>query len=240
MVQNSLKKILTFVAIIAGVAFLMFAQKLVMILSLFGTAGLFLSFPILGHLPILTVLILTFAGFGAITAWAIYKRNLKQVLFPGSILILTPLVAIILIVFSPLSEFLFNTFFFLPFLSIMLSVMVGVGAIMLNPPYRQNVESVFKLIGFTLAAILFSAFLWLLIYLGPMWIGLSLMPNWINYMTFWTGMYLMPRIITLLIAGFILTYLYWPGKKRGLFLTVLGPVFLLELLLFLTINLIVL
>lgn len=49
-----------------------------------------------------------------------------------------------------------------------------------------------------------------------------------------------PRILAFLIASLAVAYLYWPGKKHGLFLEVLGPVLLLELLLLLTINLIIL
>ena len=133
-------------------------------------------------------------------AWAIYKKDLKRVLLPLLILVLLPLTATILIVFSPITEFLFNFFFFLPFLVILLSVFTGLGAMVVSESYRQDVGLALKLIGFTLAAILFSAFLWLFIYLGPLWAALYFMPYWVLFSS-------IPRIITFLVAGLIVFYL---------------------------------
>ena len=226
------KGVATLIAVIAGVVLFVSSPLLIILLGLFGTAMLWLLFPILGYLPILTVLLLTFVGLGTIMVWAIYKKDLKPVLLPCLVLILPVLAATILIMFSPHVKFLLNYFFFLPFLIIMLSIFTGLGAIVINPSYRQDLRRVLKLIVITLGAMALSTFLWLGLYLGPMWAALYLMPYWVLFSS-------IPRIFTFLIAGLIVTYLYWPNKKRGLFLTILGSVFLLELLSFLTINLII-
>ncbi len=232
--SNNARKIsATLVAIIAGVVLFVSSPVLILLLGLFGTAMLWLLFPILGYLPILVVLFLTFAGLGAIIIWALYKRDLKPVLLLCLVLMLPALAATILIMFSPPTEFFFNSFFFLPFLVILISIFIGLGAIVISPYYKQGLRQVSKLIMFTLGALVLSTFLWMILYLGPMWMALYLMPDWVVFS-------LMPRVLTFLIAGLIVFYLYWPGKKRGLFLTVLGPIILLELLSFLTINLIIL
>lgn len=222
-----------FITIAAGFFLLMFSPVLILLLGLFGTAMLWLIFPVLGYLPVLAVLLLTFVGVGAIMAWAIYKKDLKRVFPLSLILVLPALTATILIMLSPPVEFLFNTFFFLPFLIIMLSLFTGLGVIVVGPSYRQDLRQVLKLITFTLAALVFSTFLWMILYLGPMWVALYFMPYWVVLGS-------IPRIFTFLIAGLIVAYLYCPNKERGLFLTILGPVLLLELLSFLTINLIIL
>ncbi len=228
-----MKKTVKLVAVIAVVALLVSSPVLILLLGLFGTAMLWLIFPILGYLPILTVLLLTFVGVGAITAWALYKRDLKPVLLPCLVLVLPALAVIILIALSPPAKFLFNSFFFLPFLIIMLALFIGLGTIVVSQSYKQNLGQVLKLITLTLAALVLSVFLWMILYLGPMWVALYFMPYWVVLGS-------IPRVFTFLIAGLIVAYLYWPGKKRGLFPTVLGPIFLLELLSFLTINLIIL
>lgn len=95
-------------------------------------------------------------------------------------------------------------------------IFAGLGAIMICALFRRSLaKRVLKLIGFTFGAIALSTFLW-------------------------SALYLMSRILTFFIAGLVVAYLYWPGKKRGLFLGVLGPVLALELVLPLTINLIIL
>ena len=58
-------------------------------------------------------------------------------------------------------------------------------------------------------------------------------------LSFWFALFIfLPLPITFIIAPLILIYLYWP-KERWLFSKILGPILLLEFLLFLTISLII-
>lgn len=210
------------VAIIVAIILFMRVPMAVMVLSMFLSALLTLFFSILALLPISTVFLLTFIGFGAIVAWALYKRDLKPVLFPGSLLILPTLVAAILMVFSPTLEWHFTYYLLLPLSAIMLSIFVGLGAIVVSPSSRQDVRQVLKLIAFTFGAIVLSIFFQLALFF--LWaLALRFMPSG-----------------TELVTGLVIAYLYWPGKKRGFFLRVFGAVLALELAMLLTINLIIL
>ncbi len=211
--------------IIAVIAFCVYVARGILVLLVFPPAILEILFPILVFLPIPAILLLISAGLGAIMVWAFHKGDLKQVLFPYSILALLAFtVAISLILFPSLKVF-FTSLWLLPgehLLSIwflpgafLLSIFTGLGAMVINSSYRQDLGQVLKLIKFTFGAIVISTFLW-------------------------TGLYAMPRILTFLVAGLILVYLYWPNKKRGLLPKILGPVLALELALLLTINLIIL
>lgn len=196
-----------------------------MVLLMFPPVMLEVLFPILVFLPVSAILLLISVGLGVITVWAFHKGDLKPVLFPWSALALLVFVAAISIVFFPTLEMTFTSVWLLPgefLLSIwflpgafLLSIFTGLGAIVVSPFYRQDIRQVLKLIKSTFGAIVLSTFLW-------------------------TGLYVMPRIFMFLVAGLIVAFLYWFGKKRGLFLGVLGPVLALELALLLTINLIIL
>jgi len=193
-----------------------------MTLGMLLTALLTLFFSILAVLPISAVLLLTFAGVGAMTVWAFYKRDLERALFPCLALVLPALVAAILMVFFPALEWYFNYLLLLPLSSIMLSTFAGLGAIVVSPSCRQDVGRVLKLTTFIFGAIVLSIFFQLALLF--LWVlALRFIPNGTD-----------------LVTGLVIAYLYWPGKKRGLFLRVLGPVLALELALFLTINLIIL
>jgi len=56
----------------------------------------------------------------------------------------------------------------------------------------------------------------------------------------WAILYLLPKILMFFVVSLIVVYLYWTGKKHGLFLKIFSSVLLLELLLLLTISLIIL
>lgn len=101
---------------------------------------------------------------------------------------------------------------FLPISAVL--IFAGLVTIMVWAFRRRALKRVLKLIGFTLGAIALSTLLW-------------------------SALCLMPRILMFLVAGLVVAYLYWPGKKRGLFLGVLGPVLALELAVLLTINLMI-
>lgn len=210
------------VVIIVTTVFFMRVPMAAMVLGMFLTALLTLFFSILALLPISTVFLLTFIGFGAIVAWAFYKRDLKLVLFPGLLLILPTLVAAILMVFSPTLEWHFTYYLLLPLSAIMLSIFVGLGAIVVSPSSRRDVRQVLKVIAFTFGAIVLSIFFQLALFF--LWaLALRFIPSG-----------------TELVTGLVITYLYWPGKERGFFLRVFGAVLALELAMLLTINLIIL
>lgn len=221
------------IAIVAAIAFFVFVphprgatipknMRAVMMLGVLLTALLTIFFSILAVLPISAVLLLTFVGVGAITIWAFYKRDLKRALFPCLALVLPALAAAILMVFFPTLEWYFNYLLLLPFSAIMLSIFPGIGAILICPSYRQDLSRVFKLITITFGAIVLSIFFQLALLF--LWVlALRFIPNGTD-----------------LVTGLVIAYLYWPGKKRGLFLKVLGAVLALELALFLTIRLIIL
>lgn len=197
-------------------------QRATVILGGFLTALFGLFFPAIALLSVSTVLLLTFVGFGVIMVWAIYKRDLKPVLFPGSLLVLPALVAIILMVFSPTFEWYFTFTLLLPLSAVMLSIFVGLAAIVASPSYRQDMGQVLKLITPTLAAIVLSIFFQLALFF--LWaLVLRSIPGGTDFVT-----------------ALVVVYLYWPGKKRGLFLTVFGAVLALELALLLTIKMITL
>jgi hypothetical protein len=79
----------------------------------------------------------------------------------------------------------------------------------------MKVKKILKLIVCILGAIILSVFIWLVLHM-------------------------LPKILMFFVAFLIVVYLYWPSKKRVLFLEILGPVLALELTLLLTINLIIL
>lgn len=218
--RNAVKKIVILGAIVAAVAFFVLVPKAAIMFGGFSTALLGMFFPVVTFLPISTVLFLTFVGFGAIMAWAIYKRDLKPVVFPGSLLVLPALAAAILMVFSPTFEWHFTFTLLLPLSAVMLSIFVGLAAIMVSPSYRQDTRKVLKLIKFTFGAIVLSIFF-----------QLVMLFLWALALRFVPGG-------TELITGFVIVYLYWPGKKRGLFWRVFGAVLVLELALLKTIGLI--
>ena len=196
-----------------------------MVLLMFPPVMLEVLFPILVFLPVPAILLLISAGLGAITVWAFRRGDLKQVPFTWSAIALLAFAVGISMVVFPTLKVLFTSVWLLPgefLLSIwflpgafLLSIFTGLGAIVVSPSYRQDARQVLKLIKFTFGAIVLSTFLW-------------------------TGLYVLPRIFTFLVAGLIVVCLYWLGKKSGLFLKVLGPVFALEIALLLTINLIIL
>jgi len=242
--RNSVKKklkltkkrimtLVTVIAIVTAIVFFMFVphprgatipknMRVPITLAMLLTALLTLFFSILAVLPISTVLLLTFIGSGAIIIWAFYKRDLKRVLFPCLALVLPALVVTILMVFFPTLEWYFNYLLLLPLSAVFLSTFAGIGAIVVSPSYRQDINQVLKLIAFTFGAIVLSIFFQLALLL--LWaLGLRFIPNGTN-----------------LVTGLAIAYLYWPGKKRGLFLRALGAVLALELALLLTINLIIL
>ena len=212
--------LVTIIVVIAAITLFVRVPMAAMVLGLFSTALLTLFFSVLALLPISTVLLLTFIGFGAITIWAIYKRDLKPVLFPGSLLVLPPLIAAILIIFSPTLEWHLTYYLLLPLSAIMLSIFVGLGAIVISPSCRQDLKQVFKLIGVTFGALVLSMLFQLVLFF--LW-ALAL-----RFVPFGTN----------LVTVFVIAYLYWPGKKRGLFLKVFGAVLALELALLLTVGLI--
>ncbi len=211
--------------IIFVIAFCTYGARGPMALVMFPPVILEVLFPILVFLPVPAILLLISAGLGAIVVWAFCRGDLKRVLSTWSAIALLAFAAGISMVFSPTLKVIFTSVWLLPgefLLSIwflpgafLLSIFTGVGAIVISPSYRQDLRQVLKLIKFTFGAIVLSTFLW-------------------------TGLYAIPRILTFLVAGLILVYLYWFGKKRGLLLRILGPVFALELALLLTINLIIL
>ena len=213
-----------FAIIIAVIAFCNYVARGPMALVMFPPVILEVLFPILVFLPVPAILLLISVGLGIITVWAFCKGDLKRILSTWSVLALLAFAAGISMVFSPTLKAIFTSARFLPgesLLSIwflpgafLLSIFTGFGAIAISPSYRQDLRQVLKLIKFTFGAIVVSTFLW-------------------------TGLYVMPRILMFLVAGLILVYLYWFGKRSGLFLKVLGPVFALELALLLTINLII-
>lgn len=207
--RNSMKKIVILIAIMVAIALFVCVPKAAITLGGFLTALFTMLFPIMTILPVSTVLSLTFVGFGVIVVWAIYKRDLKPVLFPGSLLVLPALTAAISMVFSPTLEWYFTFQLLLPLSAIMLSIFVGLGAIVVSPSYRQDIRQVLKLITFTFGAVVLSIFFQLALFF--LW-ALQLMPH-----------------ITDLVTVLAIAYLYWPGKKRGLFLRVLGAVLVLEL-----------
>jgi hypothetical protein len=216
--RNAVKKIIILGTIVAATAFFILVPQAAIIFGGFSTALLGMFFPIVTLLPVSTILLLTFLGFGAITAWAAYKRDLKPVLFPGSLLLLPALIAAILMAFAPTFEWHFAFTLLLPLSAVMLSIFVGLAAIVASPSYRQDMGQVLKLITSTLAAIMVSIFFQLALFF--LW-ALDLMPH-----------------LTTLVTILVIICLYWPGKKRGLFLRVFGAVLALELALLLTINLI--
>ncbi len=213
------------VVIVAVIAFCVYVARGPMVLLMFPPVILELLFPILVFLPIPAILLLISAGLGAITVWAFKRGGLKRIPPTWSALALLAFTAGISMVFFPTLKVIFTSVWLLPgesLLSIwflpgafLLSIFTGLGAMVISSSYRQDLRQVLELIKFTFKAIVFSTFLW-------------------------TGLYVMPRIVMFLAAGLILVYLYWPGKKRGFFSRVLGPVFALELALLLTINLIIL
>jgi len=192
----------------------------VVMLLMLGTAFITLLLPVLVILPVSSVLLLTFVGFGALTAWAFYKRDLKPVLFPGSFLVLPALLAAILIVFFSSLKFYFNIFAFFPISALMLSIFVGLGAIVISASYRQDLKRVLKLIRFTFGAIVLSIFFLLGVFVVNVLLAL-------------------PFDFPPLAAGLVVVYLYWPGRKHGLFLRAFGAVLALELALLLTMKLVV-
>jgi len=116
------------------------------------------------------------------------------------------------IIVFPLLPFLFS----LPNLAPLILASTGLGAIIVYAFFgRDFTKRILKFIVWTLGAIILSAFIW-------------------------SALYILPRILMFFVAFLIIVCLYWPGKKRGLFLGVLGPVLALELTLLLTINLIIL
>ena len=211
--------------IIAVIAFCNYVARGPMVLVMFPPVILEVLFPILVFLPVPAILLLISVGLGAIVVWAFRKGDLKRILSTWSVLVLLAFAAGISMVFFPALEDFFTVVQLMPgesLLSIwflpgafLLSIFTGLGAMVINSSYRQDLGQVLKLIKFTFKAIVISTFLW-------------------------TGLYVMPRILMFLVAGLILAYLYWPGKKRGLLPEVLGPVLALELALLLTINLIIL
>ena len=211
--------------IIAVIAFCNYVARGPMVLLMFPPVILEILFPILVFLPIPAILLLISAGLGAITVWAFKRGGLKRIPPTWSALALLAFTAGISMVFFPTLKVIFTSVWLLPgefLLSIwflpgafLLSIFTGLAAIAISPSYKQDARKVLKLIRFTFGAIVLSTFLW-------------------------TGLYTLPRILTFLIAGLIVFCLYWPSKKRGLFLKVLGPVLVLELALLLTINLIIL
>ena len=216
--RNAVKKIVILGTIVAATAFFILVPQAAIIFGGFSTALLGMFFPIVTFLPVSTILLLTFLGFGAITAWAGYKRDLKPVLFPGSLLVLPALIAAILMVFSPTFEWHFTFTLLLPLSAIMLSIFVGLAAIVASASYRQDVGQVLKLITSTLAAIVVSIFFQLVMFF--LWaLALRFVPFGTEFIT-----------------GLVIVYLYWPGKKRGLFWRVFGAVLVLELALLLTIG----
>lgn len=218
--RNAVKKIVIVGAIVAATAFFVLVPKAAIMFGGFSTALLGMFFPIVTLLPISTVLLLTFVGYGTIAAWATYKRDLKPVVFPGSLLVLPALVATILMVFSPTFEWHFTFTLLLPLSAVMLSIFVGLAAIVASPSYRQDIRKVLKLIKFTFGAIVLSIFFQLVMFF--LWaLALRFVPGG-----------------TELITGLVIVYLYWPGKKRGLFWRVLGAVLVLELALLKTTGLI--
>ena len=218
--RNAVKKIVILGAIVAATAFFVLVPKAAIIFGGFSTALLGMIFPIITFLPISTVLLLTFVGYGTITVWAAYKRDLKPMLFPGSLLVLPALVAAILMVFTPTFEWHFTFTLLLPLSAVMLSIFVGLAAIVASPSCRQDIRKVLKLIRFTFAAIVLSIFFQLVMFF--LWaLALRFIPGG-----------------TELITGLVIVYLYWPGKKRGLFLKVFGAVLALELALLLTMGII--
>ncbi len=206
------KKIVVLGAIIVATAFCVLAPLAATVLLMFGAAMLTVFFPILAFLPISAVLLSIFAGLGAIMVWAFRRRDLKRVLSPWSALVLIAFAAAILTALFPILTVFFTIL--LPVSAFLLSIFVGLGAIIVCASFRRDLKRVLKLIKFTFGAIVLSSFLWVAL------CGL-------------------PRILTFLVAGLVVAYLYWPGKKRGLFLGVLEPVLALELALLLTINLMI-
>lgn len=215
------KGIVILVAIIAAIAFFVRVPRAAIMVSGFLTAIFALVFTVTTLLPISDVLLLTFIGFGALTAWALYKRDLKPVLFPGSLLALPALVAGVSMMISPALEWYFGFLLFMPFSVIMLSLFVGLGAIVVSPSCRQDVSRVLRLIAYTFGAIVLSLLFQLLMLV--LWaLVLHLVPHGTDIVT-----------------ALVIAYLYWPGKKRGLLLEVLGPILALELALLLISGLIV-
>jgi hypothetical protein len=218
--RNAVKKIVILGAIVAATIFFVLVPKAAIMFGGFLTALLGIIFPVITLLPVSTILLLTFLGFGAIVVWAIHKRDLKPVIFPGSLLLLPALVATTLMVFIPTFEWHFTFTLFLPLSAVMLSIFVGLAAIVVFPSYRQDMGQVLKLIGFTSGAIVLSIFFQLVLFF--LWaLALRFVPGGTNFVT-----------------GLVIVYLYWPGKKRGLFLRVFGAVLVLELALLLTIKLV--
>jgi len=218
--RNTVKKIVIIGSFVAATAFFILVPKAAILFGGFSTALLGIVFPIITLLPVSTILLLTFVGFGAIMVWAIYKRDLKPVIFPGSLLVLPSLIAAILMMFSPTFEWHFTFTLLLPLSAVMLSIFVGLAAIVVSPSYRQDIRKVLKLITFTFGAIVLSIFFQLVMFF--LWaLALRFIPSGTN-----------------LVTGLVIVYLYWPGKKRGLFWRVFGAVLALEFALFLTTGLI--
>jgi len=205
------------VALGAIAFFVLFPMATLMLLLEAG--GIQVVFPILVFLPVSAMLLLTFAGVGAIGVWAFFSRDLKRVLPLCLALVLPAFVAAIFMVVFPhtLVGMVLTHLLFLPISAVLLSLFVGLGAIIVWAPLRRDLGRVLKLVKFTFGAIVLSSFLWL-----PL-----------------CGLSNLSPILTFLIAALVVAYLYWPGKKRGLFLGVLGPVLALELAVLLTINLII-
>ena len=211
--------------IIFVIAFCNYVARGPMALVMFPPVILEVLFPILVFLPVPAILLLISVGLGAIMVWAFRRGDLKRVLSTWSVLALLAFIAGISMVFFPTLKVIFTSVWLLPgefLLSIwflpgafLLSIFTGLAAIVISSSYKQDLKRVLKLIKFTFGAIVLSTFLW-------------------------TGLYAMPRILTFLVAGLVVFCLYWPSKKRGLFLKVLGPVLALELALLLTIRLIIL
>lgn len=218
--RNTVKKIVIIVSFMVATAFFVLVPKAAITFGGFSTALVGIVFPVITFLPVSTILFLTFLGFGAITVWAAYKRNLKPVLFPGSLLVLPALAATILMVFVPTFEWHFTFTLLLPLSAVMLSMFVGLAAIVVSSPYRQDIRKVLKLITFTFGAIMLSIFFQLVLFF--LWaLALRFVPFGTEFIT-----------------GLVVVYLYWPGKKWGLFWRVFGAVLVLELALLLTTGLI--
>jgi len=205
--------------IIFVIAFCAYVAKGFMVLLMFPPVMLEVLFPILVFLPVSAILLLISVGLGVITVWAFRKGDLKPVLFPWSALALLAFAAAISIVFFPTLEMTFTSVWLLPG-EFLLSIWFLPGAFLL---------SIFTGLG----AIVVSPF-----YKQDVRQVLKLIKSTSTFL--WTGLYVMPRLLMFLVAGLIVAFLYWFGKKRGLFLRVLGPVLALELALLLTINLIIL
>ena len=228
------RRIATLGAIFAAIALSPLAGKLYVVGYMFAPAMLTVFFPVLAFLPISAVLLLTFVGLGAIAIWAFYKRDLRRVLLLCSVLALPTFAAAISMMFFPTFAGIFTFALLLPILVVLLSVFAGLGAIVVWAPLRKDLGRVLKLIKFTFGAIVLSSALWVALCASSfLWVSYQSLLPWL------ASLRLPLRILTFLIPGLIVAYLYWPGKKRGLFFGVLGPVLALELALLLTINLII-